>query len=94
MKVNWTSVGATAVSAIGVLSSPHILSLLPEKWAAIITGIGTIVLAMSSPAVAKEVDPTSNIPQIPPEYKQVQSKPADLNIQGQQPGQGFTAGPK
>lgn len=55
VKINWAAVGAFLTSAVGVITDPHVLSLLPSKYSVALVALGTIWGAFTHP-VAKPAE--------------------------------------
>jgi hypothetical protein len=52
--MGWKTITGALVAAIGYLSRPEVLALLPQRWAAIITAAGAVLSAIGlRHAVAK-----------------------------------------
>lgn len=63
IRVRWKAVVPAIGVATGILASPQVLAVLPDKWSHVILGISAAI-AVFTPAVATNKPPSDP----PPEY--------------------------
>ena len=56
LQQKWPTILGILSAIAGVCSDPNILNLLPQKYSAILTGIGIVILAITKP-VQHPVEP-------------------------------------
>jgi len=52
MHIHWKGVGAAMLTALGLVSSPTVMHLMPAQWSSVLMGIGIIAQAFTHKAVA------------------------------------------